>query len=178
MKPTDFINEDHNIVQAVVEMHDDHEVQMAREQCYHAASNAIELHRMLKHFSERQGLEGWVSEKITIANEYLRTVKEYLEYEIMSGHQGPGAQPMREMASAGATSSGGIATSFMAPKKKRVREEDKTAPVPKSKVPAYMRKQYHGPDWKVSAKDIEQEPEQKNLISHPTVLRRNIGAVK
>jgi len=175
MKPTDFIKEDHNIVQAVVEMHDDHEVQMAREQCYHAASNAIELHRMVKHFSEKQGLEGWVSEKIAIANDYLRTVKEYLEYEILSGHQGPGAAPMGEMASAGASSSSGIATSFMAPKKKRVGEEDQPKAVPKSKIPAYQRKQYGGSDWKVTSKDIEKEPEQKKLISHPQVLRRNIG---
>lgn len=62
-------------------MEQDHEVQMARADCFHAAKNAIELHRILKGISERQGLEGWVSEKITLAADYLRTVKEYLEYE-------------------------------------------------------------------------------------------------
>ena len=62
-------------------MEQDHEVQMARADCFHAAKNAIELHRILKGISERQGLEGWVSEKITLAADYLRTVREYLEYE-------------------------------------------------------------------------------------------------
>ena len=64
-------------------MEQDHEVQMARADCFHAAKNAIELHRMLRNISEQQGLEGWVSEKITLAAEYLSTVKEYLEYEMM-----------------------------------------------------------------------------------------------
>jgi len=64
-------------------MEQDHEVQMARADCFHAAKNAIELHSLLKNVSERQGLEGWVSEKITLAADYLRTVKEYLEYEMM-----------------------------------------------------------------------------------------------
>jgi len=66
-------------------MEQDHEVQMARADCFHAAKNAIELHRILKTISERQGLEGWVSEKITLAADYLRTVKEYLEYEQQKG---------------------------------------------------------------------------------------------
>lgn len=64
-------------------MEQDHEVQMARADCFHAAKNAIELHRLLKNISERQGLEGWVSEKITLAADYLSTVKEYMEYEVM-----------------------------------------------------------------------------------------------
>lgn len=62
-------------------MEQDHEVQMARADCFHAAKHAIELHKILRNISERQGLEGWVSEKITLAADYLRTVKEYLEYE-------------------------------------------------------------------------------------------------
>jgi ribosomal protein S6 len=84
MKPTDFIPEKHAIGQAASEMHGDHEIQMAREECYHAATNAMELHRMLKHVSEQEGLQAWASEKITLANDYLRTVKEWLEYEIMT----------------------------------------------------------------------------------------------
>lgn len=84
MKPTDFIPEKHSISQAAHDMHVDHEIQMARESCYNAASNAIELHRMLKQISEQEGLEAWASEKITLANDYLRTVKEWLEYELMS----------------------------------------------------------------------------------------------
>jgi hypothetical protein len=160
MKPTDFITENHNIVQAVVEMHDDHEIQMAREQCYNAASNAIELHRMLKQITEREGLEGWVQEKITLANDYLRQVKEWMEHDLLQRNAMPVAA-MGEDASAGASSAGAVATS--------------TA-VPKSRIPAYQRKKFGGKDWKVTAKDIEKEPSQKNLISHPQVLRRNIGA--
>ncbi len=64
-------------------MEQDHEVQMARADCFHAAKNAIELHSLLKSVTERQGLEGWVSEKISLAADYLRTVKEYMEYEMM-----------------------------------------------------------------------------------------------
>jgi hypothetical protein len=108
MKPADFIKEDHNIVQAVVEMHDDHEIQMAREQCYNAASNAIELHRMLKNISERQGLEGWVQEKITLANDYLRQVKEWMEYEMMDRLDR--GSNMGETASAGAGGAASVAT--------------------------------------------------------------------
>ena len=63
----------------------DHEVQMAREECYHIASNAIELHKLLKTVSEAHGLDGWVSEKISLANDYVNTVKEYLEYELQTG---------------------------------------------------------------------------------------------
>lgn len=84
MKPTDFLPEKHSIGQAAINMHVDHEIQMAREECYHAATNAMELHRMLKHISEEEGLQAWASEKITLANDYLRTVKEWLEYEIMT----------------------------------------------------------------------------------------------
>jgi hypothetical protein len=84
MKPTDFLPEKHSIGQAAINMHVDHEIQMAREECYHAATSAMELHRMLKHVSEEEGLQAWASEKITLANDYLRTVKEWLEYEIMT----------------------------------------------------------------------------------------------
>lgn len=84
MKTTDFIKENANIAAEAHSMHQDHEVQMAREECYHIANNAIALHKLLKQMSEANGLDGWVSEKISIANDYCRTVKEYLEYEMMS----------------------------------------------------------------------------------------------
>jgi len=117
MKPSDFITENHHIIQAVQEMHDDHEIQMAREQCYNAASNAIELHRLLKQISEREGLEGWVQEKITLANDYLRQVKEWMEHDLMSraSENNIVMRTMGESASVGGTSSGGIATSIAAP---------------------------------------------------------------
>ena len=84
MKTTDFIREKIKLVTDAEAMHDDHEVQMAREQCYNIAANAIELHKLLQQISETKGIDGWVAEKITLANDYCRTVKEYLEYELMS----------------------------------------------------------------------------------------------
>lgn len=87
MKTTEFIVETSLIAQEADVMHQDHEVQMARADCYNAAKYAIDLHRMLKQISEQQGLEGWVSEKITLANDYLRTVHEYLMHEIAHGEQ-------------------------------------------------------------------------------------------
>jgi hypothetical protein len=42
---------------------------------------------MLKQISEQQGLDGWVSEKITLANDYLRTVHEYLMHEMAHGQE-------------------------------------------------------------------------------------------
>ena len=79
MKTTDFIKED--IGEDAAAMHQDHEVQMARSDCYNSAKYAIELHKMLHQIGEQQGLDGWVSEKITLANDYLRTVWEYLRHE-------------------------------------------------------------------------------------------------
>ena len=87
MKPTEFIVETSQIAQEADDMHADHEVQMARADCYSAAKYAIELHRMLKQISEQQGLDGWVSEKVTLANDYLRTVHEYLMHEMSHGQE-------------------------------------------------------------------------------------------
>jgi hypothetical protein len=86
MKTTDFINE--SFVEDAAAAHQDHEVQMARADCYNAAKYAIELHKLLKNISEQEGLDGWVSEKITLANDYLRTVTEYLRYEQQSSSAG------------------------------------------------------------------------------------------
>jgi hypothetical protein len=61
----------------------DHEVQMARADCFYAAKDAIELHKILTGISEQQGLPGWVASKITLASDYLKSVKEYLEYKEM-----------------------------------------------------------------------------------------------
>lgn len=110
MKTTDFLTEKHHIVHAATSMHQDHEIQMAREECYHCASNAIELHRMLKQISEQQGIEAWASEKITLANDYLRTVKEWLEYELINGLDTAIEMPFAE--DMGGTSSSSVATSM------------------------------------------------------------------
>ena len=97
MKTTDFLKE--GIGEDAHDMHKDHEVQMARQECYGAARDAIALHTLLKNISEMQGLEGWVSEKITLAADYLKTVHDYLEYEMMSKHE---ALPSFNMESADA----------------------------------------------------------------------------
>lgn len=82
MKSNDFLSED--IASDAHEMHLDHEVQMARKDCYTAADDAIALHKLLRNVSEQQGLEGWVAAKITLASDYLKTVREHLEYQLMS----------------------------------------------------------------------------------------------
>lgn len=46
MKTTDFITE--NLAMAAQEAQTDHEVNMARAQCYNAAQYAVEIHKLLK----------------------------------------------------------------------------------------------------------------------------------
>jgi hypothetical protein len=84
MKPTEFIVENSVIAQEADDMHRDHEVQMARSQMYSAAQAAIEIHRLLKDISEMEGLEGWVQSKLTLASEYLESVRDYMKYEAVS----------------------------------------------------------------------------------------------
>lgn len=57
----------------------DREVEMARSDLFQAAKNAKQVHELIKDLSEEEGLEGWVQEKIIKANDYLNTVREYLE---------------------------------------------------------------------------------------------------
>jgi hypothetical protein len=57
----------------------DHEVEMARSDLFSAAKNAQQVYLMIKDLSEEEGLEGWVQEKIIKANDYLNTIREYLE---------------------------------------------------------------------------------------------------
>lgn len=57
----------------------DHEVEMARSDLFSAAKNAKQVYEMIADVSEDEGLEGWVQEKIIKANDYLNTVREYLE---------------------------------------------------------------------------------------------------
>ena len=111
MKRSDFVKE--NIVLQDNSMQRDHEVQMSREECYHIASNAIALHRLLKTVSESQGLDGWVSEKISLANDYVNTVKEYLEYELKTGSPSSVAT-LGEDGGMGAVSAGATTASSIA----------------------------------------------------------------
>jgi hypothetical protein len=88
MKSSQFLGE--GFVEDAHSVHQDHEVQMAREELYHSAEYALRLHKLLRNVSEEQGLEGWVSAKITLANDYLKTVLDHIEYQLMSGATGPG----------------------------------------------------------------------------------------
>jgi len=82
MNSKQFLKE--GFIEDAHEAHMDHEVQMARVDCYYAAEHAIVLHRLLRNISEEQGLEGWVASKITLANDYLKSVREHLEYQMMN----------------------------------------------------------------------------------------------
>ena len=62
----------------------DHEVQMARSDCYKSAKYAVAIHKMLKDVSEMEGIDGWVASKITKAADYLGSVKHYMEGQAMS----------------------------------------------------------------------------------------------
>ena len=59
----------------------DHEVEMARSDLFQAAKNAKQIYEIIENVSEDEGLDGWVQEKIIKANDYLNTVREYLEHK-------------------------------------------------------------------------------------------------
>jgi hypothetical protein len=68
----------------------DHEVEMARSDLFSAAKNAQQVFSMIKDVSEDEGLDGWVQEKIIKANDYLNTIREYLEGKQIQGvNEGP-----------------------------------------------------------------------------------------
>ena len=100
MKAKQILNEGLSDEAAHMEL--DHEVQMARAQLYHAAKDAIRLHKLLANVSERQGLEGWTAAKITMAADYLKTVADYMEYDLLSKEMPEVAAPapVGEMTSA------------------------------------------------------------------------------
>ena len=87
MKPQDFLTERSDIAEKALEMDLDHEVQMARQQCYFAAKDAIRIHSLLKNVSEMEGLEGWMQAKLSKASDYLKAVAEALEYDAMEKQQ-------------------------------------------------------------------------------------------
>lgn len=63
----------------------DHEVEMARSDLFSAAKNAQQVYSMIKDVGEDEGLDGWVQEKIIKANDYLNTIREYLEGKQVQG---------------------------------------------------------------------------------------------
>ena len=63
----------------------DHEVEMAVSDLFSAGKNAEKIYNIVRSISEDEGLEGWVQEKIIKANDYLNTVREYLEGKQLKG---------------------------------------------------------------------------------------------
>jgi hypothetical protein len=80
MKSSHFVNERSDMSEKALQMDLDHEVQMARQQCYNAAKDAIRIHELLKDRSEIEGLDGWIQSKITQAHELLSAAADALEY--------------------------------------------------------------------------------------------------
>jgi hypothetical protein len=62
---------------------------MAKSNLYVMIKDAIKLHEMI---SDRDNLEGWVEEKITLATDYIKTVRDYLEYNAVRGMEQPAAE--------------------------------------------------------------------------------------
>ena len=79
---------------------DDHEASMARAELMQIAKNAIALAKIVH---EGDDLPGWVSSYITLANDHLNSVHEYMEYK---------SHAVAESATSGATSSASVATSM------------------------------------------------------------------
>jgi len=72
---------DVNPTTPMVQIHDDHEVAMAKSQAYRCAKHAMEIHKMLRMVDE---LEGWMQAKITLAADYLEAVASNLEYDLIA----------------------------------------------------------------------------------------------
>ena len=69
----------------------DHEVQMAKSDLFATAKNAQEIMSYLKDRSEEEGIKGWMQSYITLANDYLNSVKESLQYETQMHEDQPAA---------------------------------------------------------------------------------------
>ena len=60
-------------------IHDDgHEVSMAEKELYQLAQYAPEVYGLVDNYAD---LPGWVQKKITLASDYIGSVKHYLEHE-------------------------------------------------------------------------------------------------
>lgn len=56
----------------------DHEVHMAHADVKNLAGNSVELYQLLKDVSEHQGLPGWIQSYITLSNDYIESVIQYM----------------------------------------------------------------------------------------------------
>lgn len=59
--------------------HTDHEVSMAKSQLMTAVKSATRIAKHLVNVSEEKGIDGWVASKITLAEDYLQTVANYMD---------------------------------------------------------------------------------------------------
>ena len=80
--------------------HDDHEVNMAKSDMFKAMGYAKDIYTMLERVSEQEGIEGWVSAKLTKAADYLSSVKHYIEHEMAQANMA-GESEMDEKAPPG-----------------------------------------------------------------------------
>lgn len=71
-----------SLAEDAVTAEQDHEVQMARADCFHAAQHAIKLHKLLGTIPQNTNLPGWMQEKISLSADYIRSVAEFLEHEL------------------------------------------------------------------------------------------------
>ena len=82
--------------------HTDHEVSMAKSQLLSSVKSSVRIAKHLKDLSEDKGLEGWVASKITLAEEYLQTVADYMDGQeinesVVSEAGGYYTQPVYDM---------------------------------------------------------------------------------
>jgi hypothetical protein len=82
MKTTEFITENPMIGADAQAMHEVQQNHMLRQECYTLAVNAVAVHKLLARL-EGADIDAWASEKISLANDYLNTVKEWLEYDVL-----------------------------------------------------------------------------------------------
>lgn len=59
--------------------HTDHEVSMAKSQLLSSVKSSVRIAKHLKDLSEDKGLEGWVASKLTMAEDYLQNVADYMD---------------------------------------------------------------------------------------------------
>jgi hypothetical protein len=66
----------------------DHEVSMAKSQLLSSMKSVNRIAENLKDRSESEGLEGWVASKLTMAEDYLQAVADYMDgQEINEGYK-------------------------------------------------------------------------------------------
>jgi len=70
----------------------DHEISMAGSELHSIFQNAKQLHTMIKTKSEEEGLDAWQQSKITKAADYLNSVLQSLQHEIMGEAHSPAQQ--------------------------------------------------------------------------------------